>query len=217
KPRNAAANTLCSIGHGVKKPPQQINHAGVVTADNIRKVKYDISPPITKTNSYMKLEYGAYAFLDAHNYVPPTTNLEKFGIMWGKHLCHQLSVFITNLRILCLQRLNMGMLVHEFISFKLNFKLAKSQQDGCKGYAVEAGLKNKRCLKPPDLKDNLCFWRCIAIALYESSCQGIQQVNSKQQREKAIALRDQYYSQCGQNTTDHVQVAVSLISVKHSI
>lgn len=45
--------------------------------------KYDISPPITKTNSYMKLEYGAYAFLDAHNYVPPTTNLEKFGIMWG--------------------------------------------------------------------------------------------------------------------------------------
>jgi hypothetical protein len=34
--------------------------------------KYDISPPITKTNSYMKLEYGAYAFLDAHNYVPPT-------------------------------------------------------------------------------------------------------------------------------------------------
>ncbi|PRP73106.1 hypothetical protein PROFUN_16426, partial [Planoprotostelium fungivorum] len=24
-----------------------------------------------------------YTFLDAHNYVPPTTNLEKFGIMWG--------------------------------------------------------------------------------------------------------------------------------------
>ncbi|PRP72907.1 hypothetical protein PROFUN_17073, partial [Planoprotostelium fungivorum] len=45
--------------------------------------KYDISPPIAKTNSYMKLEYGAYAFLDAHNYMPPTTNLEKFGIMWG--------------------------------------------------------------------------------------------------------------------------------------
>ncbi|PRP81736.1 hypothetical protein PROFUN_10836, partial [Planoprotostelium fungivorum] len=55
--------------------------------------------------------------------------------------------------------------VHEFITFKL--KLAKSQQ----------GLKNKRYLKNPDLKDNLCFWRCITIALYESSCQGIQQAN----------------------------------------
>ncbi|PRP75411.1 hypothetical protein PROFUN_15481 [Planoprotostelium fungivorum] len=93
--------------------------------------------------------------------------------------------------------------VHEFIAFKL--KLAKSQQGGCKGYIVDAGLKNKRCLKNPDLKDNLCFWRCIAIALNESSCQGIQQANSKQQR--AIALRDQYFAQCGQNTTDHVQVA----------
>ena len=41
--------------------------------------KYDISPPITKTNSYMKLEYGAYAFLDAHNYVPPTTNLRNLA------------------------------------------------------------------------------------------------------------------------------------------
>ncbi|PRP72847.1 hypothetical protein PROFUN_17135, partial [Planoprotostelium fungivorum] len=82
-PRNAAANTLCNIGHGAKRSPQQINHADAVTVDNITKVKYDISPPITKTNSYMKLEYGAYAFLDAHNYVPPTTNLEKFGIMWG--------------------------------------------------------------------------------------------------------------------------------------
>ncbi|PRP83717.1 hypothetical protein PROFUN_03872, partial [Planoprotostelium fungivorum] len=95
--------------------------------------------------------------------------------------------------------------VHEFIAFKL--KLAKSQQGGCKGYTVDSGLKNKRCLKNPDLKDNLCFWRCIAIALYESSCQGIQQANSKQQREKAIALRDQYFAQCGQNISDHVQVA----------
>ncbi|PRP73278.1 hypothetical protein PROFUN_16749, partial [Planoprotostelium fungivorum] len=68
--------------------------------------------------------------------------------------------------------------VHEFIAFKL--KLAKSQQaliGGCKGYTVDSGLKNKRCLKNPDLKDNLCFWRSIAIALYESSCQGIQQAN----------------------------------------
>ncbi|PRP74537.1 hypothetical protein PROFUN_15669 [Planoprotostelium fungivorum] len=181
--------------------------------------------------------------------------------------------------------------VHEFITFKL--KLAKSQQGGCKGYTVDAGLKNKRCLKNPDLKDNLCFWRliansrekglllegintlhnvvktsqimyklkesqkkkggdvvttvrhktksqpavvtllyhstgskdlnqclknpdlkdnlcfwrCITIVLYESSCQGIQQANSKQQREKAIALRDQYFAQCGQNISDHVQVA----------
>ena len=87
------------------------------------------------------------------------------------------------------------------------FKLAKSHQGGCKGYTVDSGLKNKRCLKNPDLKDNLCFWRCITIALYESSCQGIQQANSKQQREKAIALRDQYFAQCGQNISDHVQVA----------
>ncbi|PRP87898.1 hypothetical protein PROFUN_02635 [Planoprotostelium fungivorum] len=96
-------------------------------------------------------------------------------------------------------------LVHKFIAFKL--KLAKSQKGGCKGYAVDLGLKNKRCLKNPDLKDNLCFWRSIAIALYESSCQGIQQANSKQQREKAIALRDQYFAQCGQNISDHVQVS----------
>ncbi|PRP76353.1 hypothetical protein PROFUN_15269 [Planoprotostelium fungivorum] len=40
----------------------------------------------------------------------------------------------------------------------------------------------------PDLKDNLCFW-------------------SKIQREKAITLRDKYFKQCGQSTTDHVQVA----------
>jgi hypothetical protein len=40
-----------------------------------------------------------------------------------------------------------------------------------------------------------------------SLLEGIQQANSKQQRGKAIALRDQYYTQCGQNTTDHVQVA----------
>ncbi|PRP80880.1 hypothetical protein PROFUN_11435 [Planoprotostelium fungivorum] len=30
--------------------------------------------------------------------------------------------------------------IHEFITFKL--KLAKSQQGGCKGYTVDAGLKN---------------------------------------------------------------------------
>ncbi|PRP78488.1 hypothetical protein PROFUN_13563 [Planoprotostelium fungivorum] len=78
--------------------------------------------------------------------------------------------------------------VHEFIAFKL--KLAKSQQGGCKGYTVDLGLKNKRCLKNPDLKDNLCFWRSIAIAL-----------------EKAIDLRDQYFAQCGQIILDHVQVA----------
>ncbi|PRP84748.1 hypothetical protein PROFUN_07850 [Planoprotostelium fungivorum] len=47
KPRNAAANTLCSIGHGVKKLSQQINHAGVVT----------INPPRTS------LMYGLMYFL----------------------------------------------------------------------------------------------------------------------------------------------------------
>ncbi|PRP73228.1 hypothetical protein PROFUN_16914, partial [Planoprotostelium fungivorum] len=78
KPRNAARSCY-----------QQINHADFnsgkydLTFIITQMQKYDISPPITKTNSYMKLEYGAYAFLDAHNYVPPTTNLEKFGIMWG--------------------------------------------------------------------------------------------------------------------------------------
>ncbi|PRP74545.1 hypothetical protein PROFUN_16126 [Planoprotostelium fungivorum] len=95
--------------------------------------------------------------------------------------------------------------VHEFIAFKL--KLAKSQQGGCKGYTVDAGLKNKRCLKNPDLKDNLCFWRSIAIALYESSYQHIGKKDSNIQREKAIDLRDQYFAQCGQNISDHVQVA----------
>ncbi|PRP77292.1 hypothetical protein PROFUN_05537 [Planoprotostelium fungivorum] len=94
--------------------------------------------------------------------------------------------------------------VHEFIAFKL--KLAKSQQGGCKGYTVDAGLKNKRCLKNPDLKDNLCFWRSVAIALYESSYQQIGKKDSKIQREKATALRDQYFAQCGQSA-DHVQVA----------
>ncbi|PRP73423.1 hypothetical protein PROFUN_16715 [Planoprotostelium fungivorum] len=95
--------------------------------------------------------------------------------------------------------------VHEFITFKL--KLAKSQQDGCKGYTVDAGFKNKRCLKNPDLKDNLCFWRSIAIAVYESSYQHIGKKDSKIQREKAIDLRDQYSAQCGQIISDHVQVA----------
>ncbi|PRP73107.1 hypothetical protein PROFUN_16427 [Planoprotostelium fungivorum] len=56
-------------------------------------------------------------------------------------------------------------------------------------------------------KDNLCFWRCIAIALYEFSSQQIGKKDSKIQREKAIALRDQYFKQCGQRITDHVQVA----------
>ncbi|PRP80878.1 hypothetical protein PROFUN_11433 [Planoprotostelium fungivorum] len=36
-PRNAAVNALCSIDYGVKRPPQQINHANVITVDNIRK------------------------------------------------------------------------------------------------------------------------------------------------------------------------------------
>eukprot|EP01124_Arcella_intermedia_P017074 TRINITY_DN2375_c0_g2_i5.p1 TRINITY_DN2375_c0_g2~~TRINITY_DN2375_c0_g2_i5.p1 ORF type:complete len:135 (-),score=35.62 TRINITY_DN2375_c0_g2_i5:573-977(-) len=38
---------------------------------------------ITKANSYMKLGYGDYHFMDARNYVPPNINLDRFGKMWG--------------------------------------------------------------------------------------------------------------------------------------
>ncbi|PRP73041.1 hypothetical protein PROFUN_17031, partial [Planoprotostelium fungivorum] len=78
--------------------------------------------------------------------------------------------------------------VHEFIAFKL--KLAKSQQ-------VDAGLKNKRCLKNPDLKDNLCFWRSITIALYESSykCKKIETVARLVFKDKPIQSSTSLYKQ----------------------
>jgi len=38
---------------------------------------------ITKAKSYMQLQYLKFLFLDARNYVPPDTNLERFAKMWG--------------------------------------------------------------------------------------------------------------------------------------
>lgn len=46
-------------------------------------LKHSISNFISKGNSYMKLMYGNWSFLDCRNYVPTGINLSKFAKMWG--------------------------------------------------------------------------------------------------------------------------------------
>jgi hypothetical protein len=80
--------------------------------------------------------------------------------------------------------------IHEFLHFKI--KIAKAQHGGCKNYVADIQLKKKKCLLNPDNKDNLCFWRCLAIALNENIDKSIVKKNSKSQRIKALELREDY-------------------------
>ena len=45
--------------------------------------KYPIKNLITKSNSYMKLTYGNWNFINMHNFVPPDFNLNRYAPMWG--------------------------------------------------------------------------------------------------------------------------------------
>ena len=49
-------------------------------------------------------------------------------------------------------------------------------------------------------KDNLCFWRCLAIGKYESTNKNITKQNSTFQKEKAIELRNEYYKSCNRKS-----------------
>ena len=55
-------------------------------------------------------------------------------------------------------------------------------------------MKAKKCVKNPDLKDNLCFWHCLAI--YESVDKIVVKKDSKQQHELAKELQNQYFESC---------------------
>jgi hypothetical protein len=45
--------------------------------------KFPVANLITRNNSYLKLSYGSFDFLDAHNLVPMNINLNQFAEMWG--------------------------------------------------------------------------------------------------------------------------------------
>lgn len=84
--------------------------------------------------------------------------------------------------------------IHEFLNYRI--KIAKFQHGGCKRYSVDTKMKAKKCVKNPDLKDNLCFWRCLTIAIYESVDKTIVKKDSKQQRELAKELQNRYFESC---------------------
>jgi len=75
-------------------------------------------------------------------------------------------------------------------------KVANRQFGGCKLYKSTFGQKSKCCLNPSG-KDDLCFWRCLAIGLYEKTNPTIGKINRAIQKEKAIFLRDDYYKKIG--------------------
>eukprot|EP01124_Arcella_intermedia_P025887 TRINITY_DN4735_c1_g1_i1.p1 TRINITY_DN4735_c1_g1~~TRINITY_DN4735_c1_g1_i1.p1 ORF type:complete len:196 (-),score=44.41 TRINITY_DN4735_c1_g1_i1:553-1140(-) len=75
-------------------------------------------------------------------------------------------------------------------------KVANRQFGGCKNYKSTFGAKSRCCLNPSG-KDDLCFWRCLAIGLYEKTIPTISKKNAAIQRQKAICLRDEYYKKIG--------------------
>ena len=83
--------------------------------------------------------------------------------------------------------------LHEVSAMKL--KIAKRNFGGCINYKTPIYLQNKRCVLQPANKDNLCFWRCLAIALYRDTIPNIDKQTSKIQKEKAIELKNQYYNE----------------------
>eukprot|EP01124_Arcella_intermedia_P025892 TRINITY_DN4735_c1_g1_i16.p1 TRINITY_DN4735_c1_g1~~TRINITY_DN4735_c1_g1_i16.p1 ORF type:complete len:238 (-),score=46.38 TRINITY_DN4735_c1_g1_i16:553-1266(-) len=78
----------------------------------------------------------------------------------------------------------------------LTLKVANRQFGGCKNYKSTFGAKSRCCLNPSG-KDDLCFWRCLAIGLYEKTIPTISKKNAAIQRQKAICLRDEYYKKIG--------------------
>lgn len=91
--------------------------------------------------------------------------------------------------------------LHKFLL--LTLKVANRQFGGCKNYK-NIDFKNKRCVVHPDGNDNLCFWRCLAIALFSNNYPNISKARNKIQRDKAQELRDKYYALCEKETTDIV-------------
>eukprot|EP01124_Arcella_intermedia_P025889 TRINITY_DN4735_c1_g1_i12.p1 TRINITY_DN4735_c1_g1~~TRINITY_DN4735_c1_g1_i12.p1 ORF type:complete len:443 (-),score=116.85 TRINITY_DN4735_c1_g1_i12:553-1881(-) len=78
----------------------------------------------------------------------------------------------------------------------VTLKVANRQFGGCKLYKSTFRAKSRCCLNPSG-KDDLCFWRCLAIGLYEKTIPTISKKNAAIQRQKAICLRDEYYKKIG--------------------
>ena len=69
----------------------------------------------------------------------------------------------------------------------LSFKICKLDSGGCAGAKT---IKSwTKAIKNPDNKDDLCFWRCFAIALYSEDNKDIRKKDSKKQRDKAQWLK----------------------------
>jgi len=82
--------------------------------------------------------------------------------------------------------------LHEFQS--LTIKIAKNHFGGCSNYVKPAELQGKKCLVQPLTTDNLCFWRCIAIALdRQLKVKSDMQKNRKRQKDAALQLQSKYY------------------------
>lgn len=86
---------------------------------------------------------------------------------------------------------------------QLTIKVARRKFGGCKNYVTTFKTKAKCCLNP-DGQDDLCFWRCLAIALNEKEIPQITKPHSKAQRLKAIEIRDKYYNIICEESTDLV-------------
>jgi len=72
----------------------------------------------------------------------------------------------------------------------LGIKIFKNYTGGCKGAkAINIPGWSKRAIKNPDNKDNLCFWRCLAILLYQGEFKSIREKNSALQRQIALELK----------------------------
>ena len=89
----------------------------------------------------------------------------------------------------------------------MTLKIAKNQYGGCENYKLPQNLfEGKKCIIQPSNKDNLCFWRCLAMSLFPT-IKNIKKPHIVAQKQKAIKLQNKYCQFLGKDRENFVNLS----------